>query len=187
MNPELDDDVLPQAPASTGQAAPVETADVDASVYDSVAKMGDVIPAGTFHFRLDSWQKANYEDGPVYSITWRCQEEPHTGRVVFSNCPWPKREDIDAAKNPTHPDRVGAQQRVSQRLVTAKELQTKAGVKPGTMPFEEFLNTHPEMKLQISVTAKKERQPDGSFKNAESGEMKNKIQKYLELNPTRPQ
>jgi hypothetical protein len=203
MNPEAQeviqhetdflDDELPQAPTggAAGQMAPVETLDVSEDIYATVPKMGDTIPAGTYHFRLDRWQKAAYEDGPVYSLQWRCQEEPHTGRVCFSNCPWPTAADIKTANDPSLPAgaKQEAQKRVNDRLVVAKAIQEAAGCKPGSMPFEDFLNTNPEMKLTIGVTEKKQRDAklgaDGKPKFSGTGENKNKVQKYISLH--RPQ
>lgn len=191
MNPVVDmDDDLPAPPVGGTASAEVEIADVPAEAYGTVPKMGDVIAAGTYHFRAHSWQKANYEDGPVYSIQWRAQQEPITGRVVFSNCPWPTAADIKLANDPNVPAgaKVEAQKRVNDRLVVAKAIQEAAGCKPGSMPFEQFLATNPEMLLQISVTDKKERSgigPDGKPTFASTGEKKNKVQKYISL--VRPQ
>lgn len=193
MDLDLDDD-LPSAPAAE---AVVETLDVAGDVYGTVPKMGEAVPAGTYHVRLHSYQKAQYEDGPVYSLQWRIQEEPHTGRVFFSNCAWPTKEDILTANDPELPPGVkqAAQKRVVDRLVVAKAIQEAAGIAPGSMPFEDFLATNPEMRIQISITDKKERVKDdlgndvldqkGQPKWKSTGEKKNKVQKYISL--VRPQ
>lgn len=188
MNPAIDElDDIPQAPVATGAAVAAEIMDVPAEAYDTVPKMGDVMPAGTYHFRLEKYTEQAYEDGPVYSLQWRCQQEPHTGRVAFSNCPWPKAEDIKLANDPNAPagPRQEAQKRVNDRLVVSKAIQEAAGIKPGTMPFKQFLNTNPELFLQLGVTEKKERTGQFDAKNQPifkgTGEQKNKVQKYVPL------
>lgn len=199
MNPVVDmDDDLPAPPEGGAASAPVETTDVPQDAYGNVPKMGDVVPAGTYHMRLHSYQKAKYEDGPVYSLQWRIQDETNNagGRVVFSNCPWPTSEDIKLANSDAPAGaKVEAQKRVNDRLVVAKAIQEAAGCKPGSMPFEQFLATNPEMLVQISITDKKQRIVDavgnpvrdekGQLKFASTGEKKNKVQKYISL--TRPQ
>jgi hypothetical protein len=208
MNPDMMEDELPQAPAggTSGGDVAVTMASVPADMYDAVPKMGDVMPAGTFHFRLDRYSKVSYEDGPVYSLTWRCQEEPHTGRVVFANCPWPKASDVALANDPDAPKgaRAEAQKEVSKRLVVSKAIQEAAGIRPGSMDFEEFLGTNPEVKITERVTGKKALKGvadamKGEYVNdagkvvdkagqllfEDTGEQKNIVVKYLSL--ARPQ
>jgi hypothetical protein len=200
------DDELPSAPAGGAAAVEVLMAEVPESTYADVPKMGDVIPSGTWHFRLDRYTLQAYEDGPVYSLQWRCQEEPHTGRVMFSNCAWPTAEDVRTANDPDAPKgaKVEAQKRVNDRLVVAKALQEAAGLKPGTKSFKEFLDSHPEIRIQTTITAKKKLKsvadPDkgesvnnagkvvdsrGQLMFEDTGEQKNKVVKYISL--VRPQ
>lgn len=198
MNPTITDDEMP-SPPPVGTAGHVEgetpeasfTSEIDASLFDDVPKKGDAIPEGTYHFRLESFKKKETASGknkgqPFFEMQWKCQEEPHVGRVVFENCPWVSKEDISAAIDPTSPLRQEAKARINRRLPNAKEIMEASSFKPtGKFGFEEFLASHPEQKLQLKL---KERQSktdkvdkDGNPVYKGTGEMGNEVQKHLSL------
>jgi len=192
MNDELiqDTDELIPSPPQTG--APIDD-EIDASLLADVPKMGDCMPAGTFAFRLEkfteAWTEEDFESGrkftdeekqPLFNLQWRCQQEPHVGRVVFERVPWVRAETIKAANDPQNPARGSAQAIINKALPRAKQIMEAAGFAPtGKFGFRQFLGSNPEMKLQINVAEKKMKDPAGKWVG--SGEMKNNIVKHLSL------
>jgi len=188
-NPIAEDaDEMPAAPpASQEGAAAVEfSGEVDASVFDDVHAGGEPLPQGTYHFRLEAYDKRFADPDksgvaqPYYALRWRCQQEPHVGRVYFENVPWVREEDVKIATDQRHPLNRQAKQTLSDRLWKAKDLMDKAGFKPtGRLNFEAFLDTNPEVRIPLTLQEVKEKQPDGSLKGA--GRFRNKSNKYLPL------
>lgn len=194
------DDEIPQAPAGSvdevpfGQEAQFDTS-IDASLFDEVPRMGDPVPAGTYHFRLEKYEKRMTEEGqPYFALQWNGQQEPIVGRKVFENVPWILPEDAKDAADPSSVRRAEARKILNNRLPKAKEIMEAAAFKPtGQFGFEQFLASNPEMKLVVKV---KERQSatgrmvegKGGKQVKEykgTGEMGNDVVKHLSLH--RPQ
>jgi hypothetical protein len=185
------DDEMPAAPmggAAGPQATGPEIIDegLDEKAYDAVEKYGDAIPQGTYHCRLRSYRAQMADDGdPYFQLQWTVQEEPHTGRTAFDNCPYPNAQDIrDANLVVPNPNTQEARKKVNSRLAKAKAIMTAAGIRPGTMPFPKFLETMPELKVTLIVSERRARTGvDGKgqpmFKG--TGEMGNKVVKYSPL------
>lgn len=196
MTDEIVDDVMPAVPAE-GEALPAEGA-MSAALFDEVPGMGEAIPVGTFHFRLESrtkgWsdpdpkkpEEGQFGKQPWYMINWSCQQEPHTGRSTTEFVPWCNKETFDKAASG---DKT-AQKIVKNRLYVIKDILAACSYKPvGEFLIEPFLDSNPECKIQLGLkagntdsgktdpgTGKKIYIPDGS--------MRNKVIKHVSL--TRP-
>lgn len=158
------EDEMPAAPPMAGeeggetQATSVDLYDqVDASLFETVHKMGDALPAGTFPFRLRSYSQLNPKNAttgveePYFRLLWSCQKEPNVGRIFADNVPWVDKATIDAAKDPQNPMRAAARALINERLARAKAIMEAAQFKPtGQFGFKEFLNNNPEMFIEIS-------------------------------------
>ncbi len=191
MEDELLTDELPSPPE--GQAVPEIDDVIDASLFGDVPKMGDAIPAGTYAFRLEKyeegWSSTDYKTGrtlsdeekqPYFSLQWKCQQEPHVGRVVFDIVTWVKTSDVKAANDPQNPRRGEARSILNKRLPKAKAIMEAAGFVPtGQFGFKQFLATNPELKLQLKLKEKQDKQPNGTWKG--NGDYTNDVQKYLSL------
>lgn len=179
------DDEIPSAPGTGGAALAVAIDDeIDASAFEGVGKLGEAMPKGTYHFRLDSFSdQISGEGEPYFSLTWKCQEEPYTGRTIpFDNVPWVKQADIAAAAAGD----TAAKAKITSRLVRANSLMEAAGFKPtGKFGFKAFLSNNPEVKLTLSLEERKSKsgKTDGKGKPVYvgTGEMGNKVVRYLSL------
>lgn len=187
-NPAMDDELehsIPTAPpVGAGATQEVSMADVSAEDFNEVSELGEPIPVGTYHFRLDSYTTAKTEvrtneqtgmtEGgePYYSLLWKCQEEPFVGRVVPDNVPWVKLEDLEAARrgDPT------AKAKLVRRLPRAKTIMKTLG---WTGTFLDFLATNPELRLTLGLQEAKEKGPGGKL--IPTGNFRNKISRYLPL------
>jgi hypothetical protein len=196
MSDELLDE-LPSPPASEGTVGDLQTQPIDdqldASLLTDVPKMGEPMPIGTYVFRMDSfkeqWTDKDWKTGldlteeqkqPYYALTWKCQQEPHVGRVVFENVPWVKGSDARDANSQTSPRRAEARSILNNRLPRAKELMQAAGFTPsGQFGFKDFLASNPEMKLVLKQKERQAKGPDGKFKG--TGEWSNEVTKHLSL------
>jgi hypothetical protein len=195
MNDELINDELPSPPVGTSDvdgaaAAPIDDS-LDASLLTDVPKMGEAMPVGTYAFRLDSfkeqWTEKDYKTGepllekqPYFALQWKCQQEPHVGRVVFENVPWITSTDAKAANDPQNPRRAEARQTINKRLPRAKEIMEAAGFQPsGQFGFKQFLGSNPELKLTLKVKERQQKGPDGKFHG--TGEWSNEVVKHLSL------
>lgn len=197
MEDELLQDELP-SPPHAGAAAVSEPIDdtFDAALLTDVPKMGEAIPAGTYVFRLDSfteeWSKSEwFKDGtsrelapeerePYYRLLWRCQQEPHTGRVVGENVPWVKASDVKDANNPNSPRKAEARKVINNRMPRAKEIMEAAGFTPtGQFGFKDFLKSNPEMRLQLKLKARRAKAPSGKYEP--TGDWDNEVQKHISL------
>lgn len=187
---ELIEDELPSPPS--GAAAEGFDDSFDASLLADVPKMGDALPVGTYDFRLEkfeeSWKTKEYDKQgnerdlpqsdwqPYYKLQWKCQQEPHTGRMVFENCPWVRPQDVSDA-NTESPRKAEARKLINSRMPRAKEIMEAAGFTPtGSFGFKQFLATNPEMKLQLKLKASKIKK-DGKLEN--SGGFVNEVVKHV--------
>lgn len=193
MDDELMYDELPSPPPGEASVKAAIDDAFDASLLADVPKMGEAIPAGTYDFRLDSftegwstkeWHKdGTYtdlpkgEEQPYYRLTWRCQQEPYTGRVVWENCPWVKSQDVKDA-NSDSPRKAEARRIINNRMPRAKEIMTAAGFTPtGKFGFKDFLKTNPEMKLQLRLKARKAKDANGVYQP--TNDWDNEVQKHI--------
>lgn len=178
------DDELPSAPQGEQSSAVAIDDQIDASAFEGVGKVGDAMPAGTFHFRLKSFTeqlKDNDPSKPNFNLQWACQEEPHTGRIVFDTVTWVGSEDIKAANDPSNIRNKEAKAVLNSRLMRAKSIMEAAGFKPsGKFGFKEFLNTHPEIKMAIRQKEKMDKDEKGEYTKP-TGEQQNVISKYISL------
>lgn len=182
---EFDD--MPVAPGAASDAVTVET-EGDADMFEGVGKLGETIPNGTFHFRLDAViakgatvptdqnkQPLHYDDGsevdpqPWFMVGFKCQQEPHTGKSFAEFVGWVSAKARTKAKAG---DSQG-KELLRRRLVRAKAIMEAAGFKPtGSYDLErDFFATNPEVRIQV-----------GQGKNKQSGEDQNKAVKYFPLN-----
>lgn len=185
------EDELPEAPHTEAPAGgPVLYDEVSSEVLGGVPKMGDPIPKGTYHFRLDSYSTGGTAQEPYYMLQWKCQEEPNTGRIAFDIVTWASEDDIRAANDSRHPRCNEARAILNNRLMRAKSLMDACSWSGG---FKALLDAHPEIKITIDLQERKTKalNPDGSAKMENgkkvylpTGEMGNRIVKYLSL--TRP-
>lgn len=198
MSDELLNDELPSPPpesvggSAEGESTPIADT-IDASLFQDVPKMGEAMPVGTYIFRLDSytehWTSEDYKTGrkleesekqPYFSLQWKCQQEPHVGRVVFENVPWVKPEDVRDAANPASPRRAEARKILNDRLPRAKEIMQEAGFTPsGQMKFKDFLGTNPEMKIVVKIREVKRKNQAGQLQG--TGEWRNEVGKHISL------
>jgi hypothetical protein len=194
MEDELMNDELPSPPSggATGTAMAIDD-QVDASIFDGVPKMGDAMPIGTYAFRLDKfteeWTVKDYKTGrelapeeqqPYFALQWKCQQEPHVGRIIFENVPWVKSADAKAAMDPQNPRRAEAKTLINNRLPRAKEIMEAASFQPtGNFGFKQFLGSNPELKLQLKIKEAMQKGPDGKLRG--TGEWRNEVQKHLSL------
>ena len=160
MEDEILQDELPSPPSPAENSTIEDT--LDASLLTDVPKLGEAMPAGTYAFRLDSfkeaWTTKNSKTGedlakedqqPYFAVQWKCQQEPHVGRVVFENIPWVRTQDAKDANNFESPRRAEAKKTLNNRLPRAKEIMEAAGFTPsGNFGFKQFLGSNPELKLQ---------------------------------------
>lgn len=189
-------DEMPDAPQASGPL-PAEGG-MDASLFDMVPAMGETIPMGTYHFRLDGFTKgwnepdvkkpeeAAFGKQPWYQLNWVCQQEPHTGRAVVEFCGWCNKDTFTAAAT----GNKVAQKLVKGRLFVIKDVLPAANYKPvGEFNIENFFATNPEIKLQLGLTPGKTDsgkidQTTGKKLYIPDGSMRNKIIKHVSL--TRP-
>lgn len=178
------DDELPQAPTGGEPATGTAFDDtIDSSTFEGVGKIGDAMPKGTYHFRLDSYTQEVTENGPYFNIRWKCQEEPQVGRLVFDICTWVSAETVKAAAAGD----AQAKSTIGTRLARANSIMDAAGFKPqGKFGFKSFLDTNPELKLTIGISERKKKvegKTDSKGKQVYegTGEMGNNVVKYLSL------
>lgn len=180
------DEPLPSAPG-TDSVQTVET-EGDASMFEGVGKLGETIPNGTFHFRLESvvargakpptdrgsTTVSKYDDGsdvdpqPWFMVRFVCQQEPHTGKGFTEFVGWASGTlRKKAAAGDTY-----AKQQLKNRLIRIKAMMEASGYKPtGAFNLEEFFAMNPEVRIQI-----------GQGKNKQSGEDQNTALKYFPIN-----
>lgn len=187
MEDELLVEDLPSPPA-TQEAISDE---IDAALLTDVPKMGDAIPVGTYAFRLESFKEAwtSEKDGkklkeeerqPYFALIWKCQQEPHVGRVVFENVPWLRKEDVKDAADQASPRRGEARKIINNRMPRAKEIMEAAGFNPtGNFGFKSFLGSNPELKLQLKLKERQAKGPDGKWKG--TGEWGNEVARHISL------
>lgn len=190
------EDELPQAPTTTGEDVNFSTT-MDAGLLADVPGMNDPIPAGTKHFRLDRYKKViDKENQPRFDALWKCQEEPHVGRVMPDYIGWVDDKTIAAAGDPSNPFCQEARQLIKKRLPKIKAIMKGAGYTPTTGKFDveaDFLATNPEVKIPVTVVPRKnkdERDTVGGMPNPDfgkytisTGEMQNGIPNaYLSVN-----
>lgn len=201
MNESLRDefDDMPAAPgAATGTATAVEVdGGADPSMFEGVATMGEVIPIGTYHFRLDRYTEgvggfkddhgqpttryfgdgSPIPDQPYFNLLFVCQQEPHTGRVFADFAPWVSKEVRTKA---AAGDAI-ARELLKDRLWKIKSIMEAAGFKPaGNFDLKrDFLAEHPEVKIQLGLTEGKSKDATGKY--VVDGSQRNKSIKYLPL------
>jgi hypothetical protein len=192
LRDEFDD--VPGAPVPSGAAeAAALDGNGDASMFEGVPEMGETIPIGTYHFRLDKWQTYFNESGkddpktfadgtaipkqPAVQIFWNCQQEPHTGRTFTDFTPWVSPEVRAKAKTG---DAI-ALAILKDRLWKFKSVMKAAGFTPGPTfdLVKDFLAQHPEVKIQVGLKAGKTKNAAGQY--VEDGSQQNKVVKFLPL------
>lgn len=195
----IDDSEMPVAPAPGDAAvvAPVDGA-FDGDILDGIPAMGEAIPIGTYHFRLDSYTEgwnepavdpktglakdpdmAAFGRQPYFMLNWSCQQEPHTGRGVTEFAGWCTPQVFEAAKAG---DRT-AKKLVASKLFVIKDILAAAGLKAmGNMNIKDFLGGNPELKIQLKLQQGKSKNAAGVY--VVDGTMRNGVVKHVSL--TRP-
>lgn len=189
------EDEMPEVPQTAPGTVQAEAGDIDAGIYDDVPKMGEPLPKGTYHFRLDSYTQGTGEAEkddpfgfgaqPYFQIIWSCQQEPFVGRSFMDFAPWITPAVARAAVGPNSDPKVAAARSlINKRLWKSKAIVEAAGLKPtGSFSFKNFLDTNPEVKIQLAVKERKEKASDGTYKG--TGIQGNSAAAYLPLH--RPQ
>lgn len=192
-------DAMPSAPGAGAATAPVAIdASGSAEMFEGVPEMGEAIPIGTYHFRLEKYYEGanpvtdgegstktikQFNDGtlvpnqPWFQLVFVCQQEPETGRQFSDFCPWVEKTVREKAMQG---DSV-AQAVLKDRLWKAKSILAAAGYKP-TGPFDlkkDVFDTHPEVKVQLGLQPNKVKDATGKY--VPDGGMTNKALKYLPL------
>lgn len=187
--PAFDDEVAAiPSPTPGGEAPAVVDGSFDASLLDGVSLVGEVIPVGTYIFRLDRFYENFNEPNddkykelgsqPGFGLLWICQQEPHTGKTFMDNCPFINARTREAAAGGD----VTALELVRNRLPRAKSIMKAAGYQPkGKFDFKDFLSSHPEIKIQLKIQEKKMKDPGAPGKYKGTGSMANAAEKYLPL------
>lgn len=173
------DDEMPQAPgAESSTGAVTIDGGFDASDLEGVPGLADVIPAGVYHVRLKGFSEKRNDKGPFFGLQWSVQQEPHVGRVIFENyVPWVDTKTFQSAKAG---DPV-AKAEIADRLPRLKAIMKAAEFKPvGATDIKEFLGGQPELKIQVSVSERKSKN-ESTGKYEGTGEMENRVQKYISL------
>lgn len=193
------DDEMPEVPLGQEEkiVAPIDGT-FDGSLLDAVPGMGEAIPVGTYHFRLEKysegWNEPQKDPGtglaknpdeakfgaqPYFNLQWSCQQEPHTGRSVMEFAGWCTPEVFKAA---SAGDKA-ARKIVNGRLYVIKDVLAAAGLKAmGNLDIKAFLADHPEVKLQVGLQEGKTKNNKGEY--VKDGSMRNKVLKHVSL--TRP-
>lgn len=192
------------APPVEGATAEASSGEGGADLFEGVSSMGDILPIGVYHFRLEKFEKGgggqtpeeakasgadvkntHFGDGspidaqPFYTLQWVCQQEPYTGRIVYDFVGWVSALVVTKAREG---DQV-ARKLLKDRLWKAKSVMEGCGYKPpSSFNLEaDFLGTNPECKIQLGIQEKKVKDPStGQYRS--SGEMKNKLIRYLPVN-----
>ena len=183
------DDEMP-APPVAGDVPQGEIAsEVTGDIFAGVAELGEAMPKGTYHFRLDktflNWnspEKGSDEERlgaqPNYGILWSCQQEPHTGKTFMDSCPWVNKGTLDAAAKGDG----FAQQVLRKRLVRAKAIIVATGYPMSSgFSIDAFFAAHPEVKILLGVQEKKQKDPGNPGKYVGTGQMVNNSLKYISV------
>lgn len=193
---EFDD--MPAAPGVGGTTEVEVSGEGVAGMFDDVPEMGEAIPMGTYHFRLERYSsgasavkvdnklesspRKRFADGteipdqPWFQLFWSCQQEPHTGRVFTDFMPWVSLEVVSkAAAGDTEAIAIR-----KDRLWKAKAVCKAAGFGvAGNFNIKtDFLDVHPELKIQVGLEAGKTK-VNGKY--VADGSQRNKPIKYLSL------
>ena len=196
-NTQLDDE-MPQAPlavaASVGSPEVAFSGDLSTDSYSKVPEMGEPLPVGTYHFRLDhytvGWSDTPTADKdpfafgaqPYMMLFWACQQEPCVGRSFVDFAPWVNDKTAAAANQTANPATASeAQKIVNDRIWKLKAIATAAGYKPpqgGGFNAKSFLATNPEIKIALRQKERKEKVGD---KYVGTGKQGNVANEYLPM------
>lgn len=178
------DDEMPQAPGATqtttgatgGSPEVAFDGTFDASDFEGVPGLENVLPAGVYEVRLKSYSQKKNDKGPFFGLQWAVQQEPLVGRMIFENyVPWVDEATLIAARA-GDPVAKGV---MSDRLPRIKAIMKAAEYKPvGKTDIVAFLATNPELKVQVTVSERKEKDPN-TRQYVGTGEMENRIVKYI--------
>jgi hypothetical protein len=176
------DDEMPVAPPTEGstEGAPQEV-EIDGAMTAEIVKeavdMGEPIPVGTYHFKLESYRtggKAN-DDGqgvdPYFNCQFTCLDPKYTNRKVFSIITWVRKVDFQARL------------KCRNRLGNIKQLQEAAGFNPqGEYNVKsDFLDKSPEVKIQLGVRERKSLNPVTKKYDLPTGIQENFVVKFVPL------
>jgi hypothetical protein len=182
------DDEMP-APPTNGEVTNEKVATaVPDDLFEGVGELGEVLPKGTYHFRLDqtflNWHtpKAGSEEErfgpqPNYGILWSVQQEPHVGKTFMDSCPWVNSRTIEAAASG---DPV-AKNVLRRRLVRAKAIIKAAEYPMSGLNIEAFFAAHPEIKILVGISERKMKDPANAGKYIGTGQQVNSALKYISL------
>lgn len=190
------DDEMPAAPAGGGAAAALAeaqrtfTGNVDFESYEKTPEMGEAIPVGTYHFRLDSYREGwNNEPKPgekefafgaqpYFMVKWVAQQEPIVGRAFTEFVPWVSDSVVEAAVA-GNSDARGI---ITDRIWKAKSIASAAGFKPAPgsgFNAKTFFATNPEIKISLGLEKRKTKDATGKYVATDQDQ--NKVNAYLPL------
>lgn len=182
------DDEMPAPPPAGEQPQGVVASEVPEDIFEGVGELGEAIPKGTYHFRLDrtflNWHapevgsdEERFGPQPNYGILWSAQQEPHTGKTFMDTCPWVNQKTIEgaAAGDPV------AKSLLRKRLVRAKAIIKAADYPMAGLKIDAFFAAHPEVKILVGISEKKTKDPSNPGKYVGTGQMVNNALKYISL------
>jgi hypothetical protein len=184
----IEDDEMPLAPPTEGSTdTPPEgglefSSKMNFDLIKDAQSLGEPLPVGTYHFKLDKYEKRGKpnDDGqgpdPYYALSWKCQDPRFSGRMYWENVTWVRDVDFQAAMAGD----AAARSKCLKRLVNMKDLQAACGFKGvGDYDVEkDFLDTMPEVKIQLKLVEKKDKDPRTGAWTVSTGQMKNDRVKY---------
>lgn len=188
--PFVDDELPapPSGPQAAQSAEPISGA-IDGALLGDVPKLGEALPIGTYHFRLDryseSWAEPDksaspeellFGKQPQFLLFWSCQEEPHTGQPFVDFVEWVSPDVLKMAAERNQ----SALKLLRTRLARAKAiLQAAEYPIVGQLDYKTFLSSHPEIKIQLGLREGKQKTSSGEL--VPTGEMRNRPIRYISL------
>lgn len=190
MDEQVATDEMPAMPSISPTDETIDTAAVNMDDLQGVPDKGQVIPLGTYHFRLDRHFEQNQPprddadqgvkdlgDQPGFGLLWICQEEPHTGESFMDNMSWVNSLTVKLAREGS-----AAARKTMKRLSSGKSLMAACAFKPsgGYNIVTDFLANTPECRIRVGKKKKKTKDDD-SGKYVETGEWVNFAIQYHPL------
>ena len=131
---------------------------LDDNELNDVEKLGDLVPAGTYHVRFVKCEKrtgktdaGSFGPQPMYALQMAIQEEPFVGRRVFDNIFWVTPSIVKAMNDSSNPYSGEAKKIYANRLGRWKALKQDAfGLTGKVHPDEILLDVTRECKVVIA-------------------------------------
>ena len=154
--------------------------DVDYDLLKDAPKVGEVIPAGTYLFKLKGYEKSGNENGPNVILTWECKDPRYLGRIVSYDYITLNSDEMQ--KRAKMGDSEARRQCVT-RLAKLKELREALNMteKRDFNLFRDILNQENiECKIQIKEKEKMGKDKNGKY-SIHTGEFNNSVVHYVPM------